>query len=152
MANLQITRPRPDVTLITLDRPEKLNALSYGLVEDLLAKLSIPPVGVFVGDVLGERGHPPSVIGRAGAQIDEFEKHSEPLSRRSVNQHQAQAGSQTSSSLSSSAPATSAVARATRRASAGLNAAVLRGGPGRPWPVPASFRSRLTAVARSIRH
>lgn len=35
MANLQITRPRPDVTLITLDRPEKLNALSYGLVEDL---------------------------------------------------------------------------------------------------------------------
>ncbi len=35
MANLQITRPLPDVTLLTLDRPEKLNALSYGLVEEL---------------------------------------------------------------------------------------------------------------------
>jgi hypothetical protein len=38
-------------------------------------------------------------------------------------------------------------ARATRRASAGLRAVVLRGGPGRPWPVPASLRSRLIAVA-----
>lgn len=35
MANLHVTRPRPDVVLITLDRPDKLNALSYGLVEDL---------------------------------------------------------------------------------------------------------------------
>ena len=35
MANLQVTRPRPDVVLITLDRPDKLNALSHGLVEDL---------------------------------------------------------------------------------------------------------------------
>jgi enoyl-CoA hydratase/carnithine racemase len=35
MANLHVTRPRPDVVLITLDRPDKLNALSHGLVEDL---------------------------------------------------------------------------------------------------------------------
>ena len=35
MANLHVTRPRPDVVLITLDRPDKLNALSFGLVEDL---------------------------------------------------------------------------------------------------------------------
>ena len=35
MANLHVTRPRPDVVLITLDRPDRLNALSYGLVEDL---------------------------------------------------------------------------------------------------------------------
>jgi enoyl-CoA hydratase/carnithine racemase len=35
MANLHVTRPRPDVVLVTLDRPDKLNALSYGLVEDL---------------------------------------------------------------------------------------------------------------------
>jgi enoyl-CoA hydratase/carnithine racemase len=35
MAQLELTRPRPDVTLITLNRPEKLNALNYGLVEEL---------------------------------------------------------------------------------------------------------------------
>jgi enoyl-CoA hydratase/carnithine racemase len=35
MAHLELTHPRPDVTLITLNRPEKLNALNYGLVEDL---------------------------------------------------------------------------------------------------------------------
>jgi enoyl-CoA hydratase/carnithine racemase len=35
MAHLELTRPRPDVALITLNRPEKLNALNYGLVEEL---------------------------------------------------------------------------------------------------------------------
>ena len=35
MPHLEVTRPRPDVALVTLNRPEKLNALNYGLVEDL---------------------------------------------------------------------------------------------------------------------
>jgi enoyl-CoA hydratase len=39
MAHLELTRPRPDVALITLNRPDKLNALNYGLVEDLHATL-----------------------------------------------------------------------------------------------------------------
>lgn len=39
MANLDLTRPRPDVALLTLNRPAKLNALNYGLVEDLHATL-----------------------------------------------------------------------------------------------------------------
>jgi enoyl-CoA hydratase len=32
---LQLTRPRPEIAVITLNRPEKLNALSSTLVEDL---------------------------------------------------------------------------------------------------------------------
>jgi enoyl-CoA hydratase len=39
MAHLELTRPRPDVALITLNRPDKLNALNYGLVEELHATL-----------------------------------------------------------------------------------------------------------------
>jgi enoyl-CoA hydratase/carnithine racemase len=35
MPYLELTRPRPDVALITLNRPDKLNALNYGLVEEL---------------------------------------------------------------------------------------------------------------------
>ncbi|MDP9165705.1 MAG: enoyl-CoA hydratase-related protein [Actinomycetota bacterium] len=35
MPHLELTRPRSDVALVTLDRPAKLNALNYGLVEDL---------------------------------------------------------------------------------------------------------------------
>lgn len=35
MTTLDLSHPRPDVTVITLNRPEKLNALSYELVEDL---------------------------------------------------------------------------------------------------------------------
>jgi enoyl-CoA hydratase len=41
MAHLELTRPRPDVALITLNRPDKLNALNYGLVEDLHATLEV---------------------------------------------------------------------------------------------------------------
>ena len=32
---LQTSHPRPEITVLTLDRPEKLNALSYELVEQL---------------------------------------------------------------------------------------------------------------------
>jgi enoyl-CoA hydratase/carnithine racemase len=39
MPNLQLTYPRPDVVVVTLTRPEKLNALNYELVEDLHAAI-----------------------------------------------------------------------------------------------------------------
>lgn len=39
MATLELTRPRPDIALLTLNRPDKLNALNHGLVEDLHATL-----------------------------------------------------------------------------------------------------------------
>ena len=39
MANLELTHPRPDIALLTLNRPDKLNALNHGLVEDLHATL-----------------------------------------------------------------------------------------------------------------
>ena len=35
MPHLELTRPRPDIAVVTLNRPEKLNALNYGLVEEL---------------------------------------------------------------------------------------------------------------------
>ncbi|HEX9831530.1 MAG TPA: enoyl-CoA hydratase-related protein [Mycobacterium sp.] len=35
MPHLELTYPRPDIAVLTLNRPEKLNALSYELVEDL---------------------------------------------------------------------------------------------------------------------
>jgi enoyl-CoA hydratase len=35
MPNLDLNYPRPDIAVLTLNRPEKLNALSYELVEDL---------------------------------------------------------------------------------------------------------------------
>jgi enoyl-CoA hydratase/carnithine racemase len=35
MPNLELTYPRPDIAVLTLSRPEKLNALSHELVEDL---------------------------------------------------------------------------------------------------------------------
>ena len=35
MPNLELTRPRPEIAVLTLNRPEKLNALSPQLVEDL---------------------------------------------------------------------------------------------------------------------
>ncbi len=39
MADLELTYPRPDIAVLTLNRPEKLNALSYDLVEDLHSAL-----------------------------------------------------------------------------------------------------------------
>ena len=39
MPNLEVEYPRPDIAVLTLNRPEKLNALSYELVEDLHAAL-----------------------------------------------------------------------------------------------------------------
>jgi enoyl-CoA hydratase/carnithine racemase len=35
MPHLDLTYPRPDVAVLMLNRPEKLNALNYGLVEEL---------------------------------------------------------------------------------------------------------------------
>lgn len=35
MADLLLARPRDEIAVITLNRPDKLNALDYGLVEDL---------------------------------------------------------------------------------------------------------------------
>ncbi|MGE2725445.1 enoyl-CoA hydratase/isomerase family protein [Mycolicibacterium pulveris] len=40
MAHLELTYPRPDVAVLTLNRPDKLNALSYELVEDLHTTLA----------------------------------------------------------------------------------------------------------------
>jgi enoyl-CoA hydratase len=40
MPLLDVTRPRPEIAVITLNRPEKLNALNYGLVEELHATLA----------------------------------------------------------------------------------------------------------------
>lgn len=39
MAQLEITYPRPDIAVLTLNQPDKLNALSYELVEDLHSTL-----------------------------------------------------------------------------------------------------------------
>jgi enoyl-CoA hydratase/carnithine racemase len=39
MPHLELTYPRPDIAVLTLNRPEKLNALSYDLVQDLHATL-----------------------------------------------------------------------------------------------------------------
>jgi enoyl-CoA hydratase/carnithine racemase len=39
MPQLELTYPRPDIAVLTLNQPEKLNALSYELVEDLHAAL-----------------------------------------------------------------------------------------------------------------
>lgn len=39
MADLELIYPRPDIAVLTLNRPEKLNALNYELVEDLHANL-----------------------------------------------------------------------------------------------------------------
>ena len=39
MPHLQLTYPRPDIAVMTLNRPDKLNALNYELVEALHAAL-----------------------------------------------------------------------------------------------------------------
>jgi enoyl-CoA hydratase len=41
MSHLELTYPRPDIAVMTLNRPEKLNALSYALVEELHAALDV---------------------------------------------------------------------------------------------------------------
>lgn len=40
MPHLELAYPRPDIAVLTLNRPEKLNALSYELVEDLHTTLA----------------------------------------------------------------------------------------------------------------
>ena len=47
MSHLDLTYPRPDIAVLTLNRPEKLNALNYELVEELHAALDdigAPPI------------------------------------------------------------------------------------------------------------
>jgi enoyl-CoA hydratase len=39
MPHLELTYPRPDIAVLTLNRPEKLNALNYALVEELHAAI-----------------------------------------------------------------------------------------------------------------
>jgi enoyl-CoA hydratase len=39
MPQLELTYPRPDIAVLTLNRPDKLNALNYELVHDLHAAL-----------------------------------------------------------------------------------------------------------------
>src|ERR1700754_3920623 len=39
MPHLEVTHPRPDIAVLTLNRPEKLNALNYELAEELHAAL-----------------------------------------------------------------------------------------------------------------
>src|SRR6476659_6241731 len=39
MPHLELTFPRPDIAVLTLNRPEKLNALNYEIVEELHASL-----------------------------------------------------------------------------------------------------------------
>ena len=39
MPHLELTYPRPEIAVVTLNRPEKLNALSYELVETLHATI-----------------------------------------------------------------------------------------------------------------
>jgi enoyl-CoA hydratase len=39
MPDLEMSYPRPDIAVLTLNRPEKLNALSYELVQDLHAAI-----------------------------------------------------------------------------------------------------------------
>lgn len=41
MSLIDVARPSPDVTTLTLNRPERLNALSFALVEELHAALSV---------------------------------------------------------------------------------------------------------------
>ena len=76
MPHLELTYPRSDIAVLTLNRPEKLNALSYELVEDLHAALDdiagnndcrvVVLTGAGRGILLGSRPDRPQP-GQAGA-------------------------------------------------------------------------------------
>ena len=60
MPHLELTYPRPDIAVLTLNRPEKLNALYYELVEELHATLD---------DIARQQRLPGRGAHRGGARI-----------------------------------------------------------------------------------
>ena len=70
MSDLILSETGGAIALLTLNRPQKLNALSYGLIDQLMALLDRiednPQIGVIVLTGAGDRAF------SAGADIAEF--------------------------------------------------------------------------------